>query len=132
VLNAGFLVAQVLDKIHNGMDILILDASCACHTPDIIDAPYRAEVIGAGLPNEKKFTYRLTGPTCLAGDVFGDYSFDEPLNIGDRIVFTDMAHYSMVKNNTFNGMPLPSIALAKDGGTEIIRSFGYGDFKGRL
>ena len=132
VLNAGYMVCRVLDKIYNGMEILILDASAACHAPDIIEAPYRAPVFSADLPNVKQYTYRLAGPTCLAGDIFGDYSFDAPLDIGDSLVFMDMAHYSMVKNNMFNGMPLPNIATTSNGEIKIVKRFGYEDFKGRL
>lgn len=132
-LNAGFLVTEVLDVMKNGMDIAILDTSAACHMPDVLEMPYRPNIIGAGNTGEKKYTFRLGGPTCLAGDVIGDYSFDSPLKTGDRLVFCDMAIYSMVKNNTFNGMPLPAIILAKeDGSTRIIREFGYEDFKCRL
>lgn len=131
-LNTGFLVASVIDVIKNVMDIAILDASAACHMPDVIEMPYRPEIIGAGNPGEFEFTYRLGGLTCLAGDVIGDYSFKEPLKAGDRLVFTDMAHYTMVKNNTFNGVNLPSIAIADKNGIEIVKSFGYLDYKSRL
>ena len=132
-LNAGFLVTTVLEKIHNDLDIAILDTSAACHMPDVLEMPYRPPLIDSALANEKAYTYRLGGPTCLAGDIIGDYSFDRPLNIGDRLVFEDMAIYSMVKNNTFNGMPLPTIALReKNGNCRIIKSFGYEDFKMRL
>lgn len=132
-LNTGFLVATVIDINFNEMPIAILDTSASCHMPDVLEMPYRPEVIGSGLPQEKAYTYRFGGPTCLAGDIIGDYSFDEPLRVGDRVVFTDMAHYSMVKNNTFNGMPLPTIAaFDKDGNTVIIKAFGYEDFKVRL
>ena len=133
VLNTGFLVSSVLDVIHNGIDIAILDTSAACHMPDVLEMPYRPEIIGAGKPGEKKYTYRFGGPTCLAGDIIGDYSFDEPLQIGNQIVFCDMAHYSMVKNNTFNGISLPSIVLHHTSGKlEIIRKFSYTDFMMRL
>lgn len=132
-LNAGFLVTEVLDTMKNGMDIAIVDASAACHMPDVLEMPYRPNIIGAGMPDEKTYTYRLGGPTCLAGDIIGDYSFDEPLKAGDRLVFCDMAIYTMVKNNTFNGMPLPAIVLRNVSGEDkIVRSFGYGDFKSRL
>ena len=114
------------------MDIAILDASAACHMPDVLEMPYRPQIIGAGKWGEKDFDYRLGGPTCLAGDIIGDYSFDEPLAVGDLLLFTDMAHYTMVKNNTFNGINLPSIALLQADGLKIIREFGYTDFKGRL
>ena len=132
-LNAGFLVSEVLDTMKNGMDIAIMDTSAACHMPDVLEMPYRPMIIGSGQPGEKKFTYRLGGPTCLAGDIIGDYSFDEPLKTGDRLVFCDMAIYSMVKNNTFNGMPLPAIILHKTNGENVIvKKFGYKDFKCRL
>jgi len=132
-LNTGYLVTKVLDTLNNGMDLAILDASAACHMPDVLEMPYRPEIIGAGKPGELAFTYRLGGPTCLAGDVIGDYSFKEPLKTGDILVFCDMAHYSMVKNNTFNGVNLPSIALySADKGMQMIRQFGYEDFKMRL
>lgn len=132
-LNAGYLVTEVLDIVHNGMDILILDASAACHMPDVLEMPYRPPLRGGYEPGEKTYTYRLSSMTCLAGDVIGDYSFEHPVAIGDRLVFEDMAIYSMVKNNTFNGMPLPGIALLKEDGTvEMIKTFGYEDFKERL
>ena len=133
VLNAGFLVTSVLETLHNGVDIAILDASAACHMPDVIEMPYRPPLRGAGQPGERAHTFRLGGPTCLAGDVIGDYSFDAPLREGDRLVFEDMALYTMVKTNTFNGMPLPSIVWRdKDGDLFLVRSFGYEDFKTRL
>lgn len=132
-LNTGFLVATVLDIVNNGIQIAVLDASAACHMPDVLEMPYRPEIIGGGLPAEKPFTYRLGGPTCLAGDIIGDYSFDAPLEIGDRLVFCDMAHYTMVKNNTFNGMNLPSIAIfTQQKEIRMIRRFEYEDFKNRL
>lgn len=132
-LNTGFLVSTVLDILENGMQLGILDTSAACHMPDVLEMPYRPHIIGSGMPGEKKYTYRFGGPTCLAGDIIGDYSFDEPLKIGDKLVFCDMAHYSMVKNNTFNGINLPSIVLYKEDGTiQIVKKFGYEDFKGRL
>lgn len=132
-LNAGFLVTEVLDMLKNGMELAILDTSAACHMPDVLEMPYRPNVIGAGMPSEKPYTCRLGGPTCLAGDIIGDYSFDEPLKVGDRLVFCDMAIYSMVKNNTFNGMPLPDIILCgEDGVCRTVKSFGYEDFKSRL
>lgn len=133
VLNAGYLVSSVLDLLYNGMDIAILDTSAACHMPDVLEMPYRPPVLNSGEPQEKAHTYRLGGPTCLAGDVIGDYSFDQPLAIGDHVVFGDMALYTMVKTNTFNGMALPSIVLREENGTErLIRSFSYEDFKTRL
>ena len=132
-LNTGYLVSTVLDTIENGMHLAILDTSAACHMPDVLEMPYRPHIIGAGLPNEKMYTYRLGGPTCLAGDIIGDYSFDAPLKEGDKLIFCDMAHYTMVKNNTFNGMNLPSIALySQENGLQIIKQFGYEDFKSSL
>lgn len=132
-LNAGYLVTSVLDITKNNMDLAIVDTSAACHMPDVLEMPYRPMIIGSGMPEEKPYTYRLGAPTCLAGDVIGDYSFDRVLSIGDKLVFTDMAIYSMVKNNTFNGMPLPSIyLLCADGSTRLLRQFGYEDFKSRL
>ena len=132
-LNTGYLVSKVLDIVNNGMDIAILDTSAACHMPDVLEMPYRPNIIGVGMPNEYEYTYRLGGPTCLAGDVIGDYSFREPLKPGDKLVFCDMAHYTMVKNNTFNGVNLPSIATFNEkSGIRIIREFRYEDYKSRL
>lgn len=133
VLDAGYLVTTVVDIVENGLKIAVLDSSAACHMPDVIEMPYRPNIIGSGHPNQKPFTYRLAGPTCLAGDIIGDYSFDQPLKTGDRLVFCDMAHYSMVKNNTFNGMRLPTIATVDSSGSiKVVRTFGYNDFKSRL
>ena len=132
-LNAGYLVTEVLDLTENDMPIAILDTSAACHMPDVLEMPYRPPLRNSGVQGEKPYSYRLGSQTCLAGDSIGIYSFDEPLRIGDRLVFEDMAIYSMVKNNTFNGMPLPSILLLKSGGNiETLREFGYEDFRGRL
>ena len=131
-LNAGFLAATVLDTVHNGMDIAILDASAACHMPDVLEVPYRPEILGAGKAGEKLYTYRFGGNTCLAGDIIGDYSFDKPLKSGDKLFFKDMAIYSMVKNNTFNGMALPDICIWDGEKLEVLKSFGYEDFKKRL
>jgi len=132
-LNTGFLVARVLDIVDNGMKIAILDTSAACHMPDVLEMPYRPNIINAGKPGVYPYTYRLGGPTCLAGDIIGDYSFKQPLKSGDRLVFEDMAHYTMVKNNTFNGVNLPSIArFNEEKGIQIIKQFGYEDFKTRL
>ncbi len=129
----GTLITTVLDIVHNGMDIAILDTSAEAHMPDTIIMPYRAEVRGAGEAGEKRYTYRLAGNTCLAGDIMGDYSFDTPLQIGDKIIFEDQMHYTMVKATTFNGIKLPSIAIKKEDRTiEILREFGYEDFKERL
>ena len=132
-LNAGFLVASVLETTYNQMNLAILDTSATCHMPDVLEMPYRPFIIGSGEAGEKAHTYRLGGQTCLAGDVIGDYSFDEPLQPGNRLIFTDMAIYSMVKNTTFNGIQLPAIAAhtVKDG-TKVIKTFGYEDFKSRL
>ncbi len=132
-LNTGYLVAKVLDIVRNGMDIAILDTSAACHMPDVIEMPYRPNIIGAGKPDEHPYTYRLGGLTCLAGDVIGDYSFKEPLKPGDKLVFCDMAHYTMVKNNMFNGVNLPAIAVFNEkDGIRVIRRFGYEDYASRL
>ncbi len=132
-LDAGYLHTTVMDTVENTLPILILDASAACHMPDVLEMPYRPPLRDAGEPDEKKFTCRLASRTCLAGDVIGDYSFDKMPSIGDRLIFEDMAIYSMVKNNTFNGMPLPDIALMHpDGDCELVRHFDYSDFKGRL
>ena len=133
-LNAGYLVTTVLDTLRNGSTSLaILDMSAACHTPDVIEMPYRPPLLGAGEPGEKRVTVRLGGPTCLAGDVVGDYIFDAPLTEGDRLLFGDMAIYTTCKNNTFNGMPLPPIwTLAEDGTCRELVRFGYNDFKMRL
>ncbi|MEK4064035.1 carboxynorspermidine decarboxylase [Paenibacillus sp. FSL H3-0321] len=132
-LNTGYLVATVLDTMHNGMDIAILDTSAECHMPDVLAMPYRPNIIGAGEPGEHAYTYRLGGMTCLAGDVIGDYSFPEPLKYGDKLVFLDMAHYSMVKNHMFNGVNLPAIAsYNEEEGLKVIREFEYSDFSNRL
>lgn len=132
-LNAGYLVTEVMDIVENGLSVLILDASAACHMPDVLEMPYRPPLKDSGNAGEKAFTYRLSSCTCLAGDVIGGYSFDKQIHVGDKLYFQDMAIYSMVKNNTFNGIPLPGIAVMKeDGECELIRTFGYGDFKGRL
>ncbi len=129
----GVLVATVLDIVENGMSLAILDTSAEAHMPDTLAMPYKATIRGAGEPNEKKYTYRFGGNTCLAGDIIGDYSFDEPLKVGDKIILEDMIHYTMVKTTTFNGINLPSIVLQKDDENyEIIRNFGYNDYKNRL
>ena len=132
VLYTGFLVSTVLETLNNDIDIAILDTSAACHMPDVLEMPYRPNIISGGKPNQKAHTYRLGGPTCLAGDIVGDYSFDRPLKPGDKLVFCDMAHYTMVKNNTFNGMKLPSIYIADENGVHLVKEFGYTDFKKRL
>ena len=133
-LNTGVLIATVLDIVHNAMDIAILDTSASAHMPDVLEMPYRPVITGADMPGVKPHTYRLAGPTCLAGDVIGDYSFDAPLKPGDKLVFGDMAHYTMVKNTMFNGINLPDIVLYDpDQQTyHIQRHFTYEDFKGRL
>lgn len=147
-LNAGFLVTSVLEtrgtslklseitgknECQGALQLAILDTSAACHMPDVLEMPYRPPLQKSGQPGEKPFTYRLGGPTCLAGDIIGDYSFEEPLKEGDRLIFEDMAIYSMVKNNTFNGMPLPSIAVrGEKGECRMIKQFSYEDFKSRL
>lgn len=132
-LNTGYLVATVLDIQKNGMELAILDTSATCHMPDVLEMPYRPIIIDAGQPNEFPYTYRLGGLTCLSGDVIGDYSFNEPLKAGDKLVFTDMAHYSMVKNHMFNGVNLPSIVSYNDEeGIKVIRQFGFEDYSNRL
>ena len=133
-LNAGYLIASVLDIIDADMPIAVLDASAACHMPDVLEMPYRPNVIGSAAIDVKKYSYRLAGKSCLAGDVIGEYSFDRPLKTGDRLLFCDMAIYSMVKTNTFNGLDLPSLCLLRQGGEklDVVRRFSYSDFKGRL
>ncbi|WP_414840919.1 carboxynorspermidine decarboxylase [Enterococcus saccharolyticus] len=133
-LNAGYLVAQVLDITQNhGVTNAILDTSATCHMPDVLEMPYRPFVINSGQANEKAYTYRFGGPTCLAGDVIGEYSFDEPLTIGSKVIFCDMAIYSMVKTNTFNGMPLAKMmAVDTENNLTLVREFGYAAFKERL
>ena len=132
-LNAGYLATTVMDVVDNDIQTLILDASAACHMPDVLEMPYRPPLRSSGMPEEKKYTYRLSSYTCLAGDIIGDYSFDEEKKVDDRLYFEDMAIYSMVKNNTFNGIPLPDIAVMDESGEcKVIRSFSYEDFKGRL
>lgn len=133
-LNAGYLMTRVLDVLKNGdTNCAILDMSAACHTPDVIEMPYRPPLYNAGEAFEKRYTYRLGGPTCLSGDVVGDFSFDDELKEGDILLFGDMAIYSTCKNNTFNGMPLPSImSIGADGEIKLIKKFGYDDFKTRL
>lgn len=132
-LNAGYLDTTVMDIVENDLSVLILDASAACHMPDVLEMPYRPPLQNAGEWGEKPYAYRLSSRTCLAGDIIGDYSFDHPVQIGDRLTFEDMAIYSMVKNNTFNGMPLPAIVLQHENGDyEIAKEFDYVDFKSRL
>ena len=133
-LNTGVLVATVLDIVHNAMDIAILDTSASAHMPDVLEMPYRPAIAGAEVPGKKQHTYRLAGPTCLAGDVIGDYAFDAPLKAGDKLVFGDMAHYTMVKNTMFNGINLPDIVLYDPDKDDyhVQRHFTYEDFKLRL
>jgi carboxynorspermidine decarboxylase len=131
-LGAGVLVAQVMDTFVNGMPIAILDTSATAHMPDVLEMPYRPIIVDAGEPGAKAHTYRLGGMTCLAGDVIGDYSFDRPLAIGDKLVFLDMSHYTMVKTTTFNGVRLPSIATHDRGAITVYRRFGYRDYRDRL
>ena len=131
-LGTGVLVSTVLDVIRNEMNIAILDTSATCHMPDVLEMPYRPQIVGAGEPGRYSHTYRLAGLSCLAGDVIGDYSFQAPLKPGDKLIFEDMAHYTMVKNTTFNGVRLPSIAICREGGLEVIRAFGYEDYRNRL
>jgi carboxynorspermidine decarboxylase len=132
-LNTGYLVGSVLDIVENGMEIAILDASAACHMPDVLEMPYRPHIINSDEPGVLAHTYRLGGNTCLAGDIIGDYSFSKPLKPGDKLVFCDMAHYTMVKNNMFNGVNLPSIAIySEKEGLKVIRKFTFEDYKNRL
>lgn len=135
-LQTGYLVCTVLDILpgSDGLNLAILDSSATTHMPDVLEMPYRPEIIGAGKPGEHPNTYRFGGMSCLAGDVIGDYSFAEPLKVGQRLVFTDMAHYTMVKTTTFNGVPLPSIALwhPETKKLEVVRKFGYPEFRNRL
>ncbi|WP_105122313.1 carboxynorspermidine decarboxylase [Streptococcus suis] len=132
-LNAGYLVTEVLDIVENGIETLVLDASATCHMPDVLEMPYRPPLRHGFEAGEKAYTYRLSSNTCLTGDIIGDYSFEKPVEIGDKLYFEDMAIYSFVKNNTFNGIGLPSLAIMdKAGDCRIIKEFGYEDFKGRL
>ena len=133
-IGTGVLVGTVLDLVHNGGDIAILDVSATCHMPDTLEMPYRADIMDADLPGKLPHTYRLGSSTCLAGDVIGDYSFPAPLKVGQRLVFMDMSHYTFVKNTTFNGVPLPAIASfdPASGQTQVVRRFGYADYKNRL
>jgi carboxynorspermidine decarboxylase len=133
-LNAGYLITTILDVTeNNGITNAILDASAACHMPDVIEMPYRPPLYGAGEAGEKPFQARLGGPSCLAGDVIGNYGFDKAPQIGDRLIFGDMAIYTTCKNNTFNGMPLPDIyVLHPDNTTTLLARYGYQDFKYRL
>ena len=133
-IGTGVLVGTVLDLVRNGVDIAILDVSATCHMPDTLEMPYRADILDADLPGKLPHTYRLGSATCLAGDVIGDYSFAAPLQVGQRLVFMDMSHYTFVKNTTFNGVPLPAIAVFDPaaGQVQVVRRFGYADYKNRL
>ena len=132
-LNAGYLATEVLDIVENGIETLVLDASASCHMPDVLEMPYRPPLRDGFEAQEKPYTYRLSSNTCLTGDIIGDYSFEKPIEIGDRLYFEDMAIYSFVKNNTFNGIGLPSLYLMyKEGECSLVKSFGYQDFKERL
>lgn len=133
-INTGILVSEVLDITENSMPLAILDSSATCHMPDTLEMPYRAHIFGSDEAEQKPYSYRLGGQTCLAGDIMGDYSFDQPLNIGQRLIFDDMSHYTMVKTTTFNGINLPTIALwnSKTDKLRIVNSFDYNDFKSRL
>ncbi|HNX05712.1 MAG TPA: carboxynorspermidine decarboxylase [Opitutales bacterium] len=134
VYNAGYFVAEVVDLLARpGMDIAVLDASAETHTPDVLAMPYRPQIVGSGAAGDKAYTYRLGGSSCLAGDFFGEYSFDHALKIGDRLAFTDMALYSFVKNTTFNGVNLPALyTYSRAAGLALVREFGYDDFRNRL
>ena len=132
VYNAGVLISSVLDIVRNEMEIAIMDASAETHMPDVLLMPYRPHIMRSARPDELSYTYRVAGPSCLAGDVMGDYSFDRPLKRGDKLVFTDMALYSIVKSTTFNGITLPDIAVMRDGGRiEVVKKFGYKDYRDR-
>jgi len=133
-IRSGVLVSEVLDTMHNESPVAILDCSATCHMPDTLEMPYRAHVFGSGMPGELPHTWRLGGMSCLAGDVMGDYSFSQPLHVGQRLVFDDMAHYTMVKTSTFNGVKLPSLAIwnSENGTVRIVREFAFDDFRNRL
>jgi carboxynorspermidine decarboxylase len=132
VYRAGVLISSVLDIVTNEMEVAIVDASAETHMPDVLLMPYRPHIMKSAQPNEKKYTYRLAGPSCLAGDIIGDYSFDQPLTRGDKLIFSDMALYSIVKSTTFNGINLPDIAVIREGGKiEAVKTFGYKDYRGR-
>jgi carboxynorspermidine decarboxylase len=133
-LRTGILVASVLDLVDTGdLPVAILDTSATAHMPDVLEMPYRPEIVGGFAPGARAHTYRLGGLTCLAGDVIGDWSFDQPLEVGRKLVFLDMAHYTMVKTTTFNGVHHPDIAIHRpDGTVEVVKRFGYDDYKGRL
>jgi carboxynorspermidine decarboxylase len=134
VIGTGILVGEVLDMVRNDMDIAILNVSATCHMPDVLEMPYRPEIEGGFCPGEKPFTYRLAGPSCLAGDIIGEWSFEDPLKPGDRLAFLDMSHYTMVKTTTFNGIRHPHIGIyePETGELKVVRSFEYRDFRDRL
>ncbi|HXF53799.1 MAG TPA: carboxynorspermidine decarboxylase [Hyphomicrobiaceae bacterium] len=133
VVDAGYLVASVIGLHRNEKEIAILDASASCHTPDVLEVPYRPPIVGAGEPGQYAHTYVLGGKTCMTGDIFGEYSFEKPLAVGDRLIFADIMQYSFVKNTTFNGTPLPDLAvLDEDGSYRVVARFGYEEFKRRL
>ncbi len=133
VVDTGWLIATVIGLHHNVKDIAILDTSASCHMPDVLEVPYRPNIVGSGEPGELAHTYVLGGKTCMTGDVIGEYSFEKPLQVGDRIIFSDMMQYSFVKNTTFNGTPLPDLGvLDEDGSYRVVRRFGYEDFRRRL
>jgi carboxynorspermidine decarboxylase len=134
VIGTGVLVGEVLDVVHNEIDTAILDVSATCHMPDCLEMPYRPAITGGFDPGVKPHTYRLGGPSCLAGDVIGDWSFEQPLKPGDRLAFEDMAHYTMVKTTTFNGIQHPHLCTfePETGELRVVRSFGYEDFRSRL
>jgi carboxynorspermidine decarboxylase len=133
VVDAGYLVASVIGIHRNEKDILILDASASCHMPDVIEVPSRPLILGAGEPGTYAHDYIIGGKTCMTGDIIGEYSFERRLEIGDRLIFGDMMQYSFVKNTTFNGTPLPELAvLDEDGSYRVVKSFGYEAFRGRL
>jgi carboxynorspermidine decarboxylase len=132
-IGSGVLIGSVIDLLENGMPIAVIDISATAHMPDTLEMPYRPEILDAGQPGERTHTYRLGGPTCLAGDVIGDYSFDAPLRVGDRLVFREMAHYTMVKTTMFNGVPHPSICIRREnGGIDLIREFTFEDYRCRM
>ncbi len=129
----GFLIASVIDIVNNGMNIAILDVSASNHMPDCLEMPYRPDIRGSGEISEFNHSYRLGGPTCLAGDVIGDYSFKEPLKVGDKLIFEDMIHYTFVKSNTFNGIKLPSLGIwTKNDEFKLVKKFSYENYKNRL
>lgn len=133
VVDAGYLVASVIGIHRNEKQIAILDASASCHMPDVLEVPYKPPLIDAAEPGVHPHNYILGGKTCMTGDIIGEYSFRDPLAVGSRLVFGDMMQYSFVKNTTFNGTPLPDLAiLEEDGGYRVVRNAGYEDFRSRL